>query len=44
MAGAVVLTSYLSHLAVRLESNPWLRRAPGAGPSELAVEVKPARV
>ena len=38
MAAAVVLTSYLSRFAVKLEASPWLRRAPGGG-SEVAVEV-----
>ena len=42
MAAAVVLTSYLSHFAVRLEATPWLRRAPGAGASEVAVEIEAA--
>jgi len=40
MAMAVVLTSLLSHVAVRLETSPWLRRAPGAGTSEVAVELE----
>ncbi len=40
MAAAVVLTSVLSHAAVKLEASPWLRRAPGAGTSELAVELE----
>ena len=39
MAAAVVLTAKLSYLAVRLENSPWLRRAPGGGASEVAVEV-----
>ena len=38
MAAAAVLTSYLSRLAVKLETSPWLRRAPGDG-TEVAVEV-----
>jgi len=38
MAVAVVLTSYLSRFAVKLEASPWLRRAPGG--SEVAVEVE----
>jgi uncharacterized membrane protein len=42
MAAAVVLTSYLSRFAVRLEANPWLRRAPRAGSPELAVELEEA--
>jgi hypothetical protein len=42
MAAAVVLTSMLSHVAVRLETSPWLRRAPGAGTSEVAVELEAA--
>ena len=40
MAAAVVLTSYLSRFAVKLEASPWLRRAPGG--SEVAVEVEVA--
>jgi hypothetical protein len=40
MAAAVVLTSYLSRFAVRLEASPWLRRAPGGGRSEIAVELE----
>jgi hypothetical protein len=45
MTGAVVLTSYLSRFAVRLEANPWLRRAPRAATPELAVELEaPASV
>jgi hypothetical protein len=39
MAAAVVLTSYLSRFAVRLEASPWLRRAPGVGTSEVALEL-----
>ncbi len=42
MAAAVVLTSHLSRFAVKLEASPWLRRAPGAGGSEVAVEVEVA--
>jgi uncharacterized membrane protein len=42
MAAAVVLTSYLSRFAVRLESSWWLRRTPGAGTSEVAVEIPAA--
>jgi uncharacterized membrane protein len=42
MAVAVVLTSYLSRFAVRLEASPWLRRAPGSGASEVAVELETA--
>jgi uncharacterized membrane protein len=42
MAAAVVLTSYLSRFAVRLEASPWFRRAgsPNAGSPEVAVEVE----
>jgi hypothetical protein len=42
LAAAVALTSYLSRFAVRLESSPWLRRAPGSGASEVAVELEVA--
>jgi hypothetical protein len=42
MAAAVILTSYLSRFAVKLEASPWLRRAPGGGGSEVAVEVEVA--
>ena len=40
MAVAVVATSYLSRLAVKLESRPWFRRV--GGEAEVGVEV-PAR-
>jgi uncharacterized membrane protein len=40
MAAAVALTSYLSRFAVKLEASPWLRRAPGGGGLEVAVEVE----
>jgi uncharacterized membrane protein len=43
MAAAVVLTSVLSHAAVKLEANPWFRRASGGHGSEVAVEVEVAR-
>jgi len=33
MAAAVVITNYASKLAVRLEANPWLRRAPAEFPA-----------
>ncbi len=39
MLAAVVATSYLSRFAVKLETSWWLRRGPGRGPSEVAVEV-----
>jgi uncharacterized membrane protein len=39
MAGAVVLTSYVSRFAVRLEASPRLRWAPSATASELALEL-----
>jgi uncharacterized membrane protein len=42
MAAAVVLTSYASRFAVRLEASPWLRRTKGTGSSEVAVELEPA--
>lgn len=42
MLAAVIATSYLSRFAVRLEASPWLRRAPGGGVSEVAVEVETA--
>ena len=42
MAAAVVATSYLSQFAVRLETSWWIRRGPGRGPSEVAVEVPTA--
>jgi hypothetical protein len=42
MLGAVILTSYLSRFAVRLEAHPWLRRAPGARGSEVVPELDPA--
>jgi uncharacterized membrane protein len=42
LAAAVALTSYLSRFAVRLESSPWLRRAPRAGAPEAAMELEPA--
>jgi uncharacterized membrane protein len=42
MAVAVVATSYLSRFAVKLETSWWLRRGPGHGPSEVAVEVPAA--
>ena len=38
MAGAVVATSLLSRLAVRLESSWWVRRGPGEARLEVAVE------
>jgi uncharacterized membrane protein len=42
MAAAVVVTSYLSRFAVRLEQGPWLRRTRGTGSSEVAVELEAA--
>lgn len=42
MAAAVVATSYLSRVAVKLETSWWLRRGPERGPSEVAVEVPAA--
>ena len=42
MAVAVVATSYLSRVAVKLESSWWIRRGPSRGPSEVAVEVPAA--
>jgi len=42
MAVAVVATSYLSRVAVKLESSWWTRRGPSRGPSEVAVEVPAA--
>jgi uncharacterized membrane protein len=39
MAVAVVLTSYGSRFAVRLEASPWFRRMPGGAASEVGVEV-----
>jgi uncharacterized membrane protein len=42
MAVAVVATSYLSRVAVKLESSWWIRRGPARGPSEVAVEVPAA--
>ena len=42
IAAAVTLTTYLSRFVVRLESSPWLRRQPGSGRSEVAVELEPA--
>jgi len=42
MTAAVVLTTYLSRFAVRLEARPWLRGRAPSGTSEVAVEVEPA--
>jgi uncharacterized membrane protein len=42
IGAAIVLTSYLSRFAVRLEASPWLRRTPLSGGSEVAVEVEVA--
>jgi uncharacterized membrane protein len=42
LAAAVALTSYFSRFAVRLESSPWLRRAPRAEASEGPLELEPA--
>jgi uncharacterized membrane protein len=40
MACAVVLTSWLSRFAVRLDESPWLRRARSTDRSELGVELE----